>query len=381
VSLRSNSPAKYTFRKRTNFAIAILSEMAAPLFRIAAKLCSGLGPSPPEEWRRGVLLGAGHIGDVLYCTASLQSLKEGLPRCIWHFVAPPPVSEVLANNPHIASCVPTLASLNSSTKIDVVICYNSGAYWRETIQAVRMGIPNRVGYTHKGFSGLVTHPITINYPQPYPAYFRDLVAQLTGRIPDWSLRPRIYPDTQDELAADVIWNEGKLDPTRPVVACFATSRQPSGVWPAKKFAETLAGVESNGEYRTVLCGTAADEKVLKELKLRFNLRAPIIAGRLNLRSLGCFLRRCAVVLCPDSGPRHIANAVGTPVVFVSNIAVGRVETGGYVGTETDVAPNSENVPVTKQEEMFKLLKPEFVAATVRSSFKNLKRGSGSDLIV
>jgi ADP-heptose:LPS heptosyltransferase len=229
-----------------------------------------------------------------------------------------------------------------------------------------LGIPNRVGYTHKGFSGLVTHPITINYPQPYPAYFRDLVAQLTGRIPDWSLRPTIYPDKQDESAAQLIWGEVNLDSTRPVVACFATSRQPSGVWPAQKFAETLACVESDGKYETVLCGTAADEKVLKELKLLFNLRAPIIAGRLNLRSLGCFLRRCAVVLCPDSGPRHIASAVGTCAVFIRNLAVRRIETGVYLEKEVDVVPDLECVRPDEQPHAFSLLKPSEVAARVLS---------------
>ncbi len=89
-----------------------------------------------------------------------------------------------------------------------------------------------------------------------------------------------------------------------------------------------------------------------------------MAGDLRLLPLACFLQRCAVVLCPDSGPRHLANAVGTPVVFVRNIAVGKVETGVYCETEIDVAPGLERVSLSKQQTAFAMLTPESVASRV-----------------
>ena len=49
------------------------------------------------------------------------------------------------------------------------------------------------------------------------------------------------------------------------------------------------------------------------------------------------MKRCSLVFCPDSGPRHIANAVGTPVVFVRNLFSDRVETGSYCSNEWDLA--------------------------------------------
>ncbi len=136
------------------------------------------------------MLGADHIGDVLYNTGSLPALAEGFPNCDGIMSPRRPRAAVLANNPSINSCVAKLDLLKS---VDVAICYNSGGYWRDLLKVVGQRIPNRVGYVHKGFSALVTHPVGIDYPQPYPAYFRDLVAQITGRTPDWSLRPKIYP--------------------------------------------------------------------------------------------------------------------------------------------------------------------------------------------
>ena len=246
-----------------------------------------------------------------------------------------------------------------------MICYNSAGYWRELIQAAVLRIPNRVAYTHKGFSGLVTFPIAIDFPQPYPAYFRDLVAQLTGRAPNWSLRPEIYPDATDEAKAKVAWDDGGFDDREAGGRMLLDQPAEVGCLAAGEICCDHRASGRRWVLQTVLCGTTSDEPLLKELKERFGLRSHILAGNLGLLSLGCFLRRCAVVLCPDSGPRHLANAVKTPVVFVRNLSVRKIETGAYSNTELDVASSSECVPVSLQSRVASLLRPEDVAMRVR----------------
>ncbi|MEO8044795.1 MAG: glycosyltransferase family 9 protein, partial [Spartobacteria bacterium] len=118
----------------------------------------------------------------------------------------------------------------------------------------------------------------------------------------------------------------------------------------------------------------SDAALLEALKAEFGLQAVMLTGQLGLLSLGFFLRKCAVVLCPDSGPRHLANAVETPVVFVRNFAVGRIETGAYCETEIDAAPPElERVVATDQVSAFERLSPENVAEFVR------QRVPGTDL--
>ncbi len=330
--MRSSPVNPATFRDRRNLRLARLSERVAPLLENGRTLFMPQRHStPPAAWRRGILVGADHIGDVLYNTASLPALAEALPECEWHFVARPPTSEILANNPFIKSCV---ASTESLGPIDVAICYNSGGYWRELIKATRLGIPNRVGYVHKGFSALVTEPVQLNYPQPFPAYFRELVAQLINKAPTWPLRPRVYPSAADESSADELWRELELDPTRPIIACFVTSRQSRGVLPSRKFAEAIRELEKDPDIQTVLLGAAGDKTILAELKASFHLKAIIAAGGLRLLPLVCFLRKCALVFSTDSGPRHLANAAGVRVVYFRNISFSKVEAGRYCETES-----------------------------------------------
>lgn len=359
-------PDRTSFRDSANYQVAFLSEIAAPVIRGVTALRQLAAPSPPAAWRRALLLGASHIGDVLYNTASLPALQRGLPQCEWFHAAPPLSASVLTDNPYLAGTCDPRDWAARAPEFDAIVCYNSGAAWRETIATWRRGIPNRAAYVHKGFSALVTHPIPIRRPQSYPAYFRDLVSHLTGLAPDWPLRPLVYPGDSHEHEAAELWREFALG-SRPVVAAFVTSRQPTGVWPAGKFGEALHALHQRADCDSVLLGSTEDEAALITVRNSARIPSQIAAGRLSLLGLVSFLRRCRIALATDSGPRHLANAAAIPVCFVPNLAVAKIETGAYLDTEIDLAPDLESVPSVDQPAAFARIEPRRVAEIVAST--------------
>lgn len=340
-------PDRTPFRKRANWLIAVGVEMASPLLRAYGRLKTGPS-SPARQWRKALIIGDNHIGDVLYRSASLEHLKAGLPECELHYLTAPGSACVLEGNPALASVLPWQRSDSpldlapehyaalKAMRFDAALCTNCIKYWPELLLALRLGIPNRAGYVYKGFSGWVTIPLPIRYPQPFAAYFRDYIAALTGRNPDWLPRPVIYTGKRDQDEADTLWEKLQLGRHPHVTASFMTSRQPAGVWSGSKFGETLRALRRKRDTHIVLCGAAADQTVLATVNKDFNLDADVVAGDLGIRALCCFLRRCSVVLTSDSGPRHIANAAGVPVVFVRNVWFNATEAGAYVDTETDL---------------------------------------------
>jgi len=327
--------------------MAVAIEALGPLLSAYARAKTGPS-SDPRQWRKALILGANHLGDVLYRSASLEHLKAGLPDCEFHYLTAPGSAVILEGNPALAGIFPWVRSDSSldlapqhfatlkAMRFDAAVCTNSGMYWRDLLLAIRLGIPNRVGHTDKGFSGLVTFPIPIRRPQPFAAYFRDYVAILTGRSPHWPPRPVIYTNERDQAEADALWAKLRLDRHPHVTASFMTSRQPTGIWPSGRFGEALRALRRKRDTHVVLCGAADDEALLVGVNRDFGLEADIVAGSLGIRALCCFLRRCSVVLTSDSGPRHIANAAGVPVVFVRNVWFNAVEAGAYVDTETDL---------------------------------------------
>jgi ADP-heptose:LPS heptosyltransferase len=215
-----------------------------------------------------------------------------------------------------------------------------------------------VAFTHKGLSGIVTHPVDIVYPSPFPAYVRQMVAEITDLAPDWPLRPLVYPDERDEREADEVWRALAPASTESVIACFLASRQPLGVWPPERFAKVLRETVARRPARIVLFGGPADAALLDRMSAIIGeQRATRVVG-VGLLALVRILARCALVVSTDSGPRHLANAAGVPVVFVRNLNASRIETGSYCNTEYDMAGSEEWVSRERQGTAFESVRAE-----------------------
>jgi ADP-heptose:LPS heptosyltransferase len=366
-------PSPKPFRKRSYWFIAIAVEAAAAPLRVYARMKTGPA-TEPRRWRKALIIGDNHIGDLLYRSASLERLKAGLPDCELYYLTTPGSSRIIEGNPAITRILPWARSDSPldlaaehyaelrAMRFDAALCTNCIKYWPELLLALRLGIPNRAGYIHKGFSAWVTRPIAIRFPQSYPAYFREYAAGLTAQHPDWPLRPVIYTNAKDEAAAAEIWTRLKLDRHRRLLACFMTTRQPTGVWRPANFGKALRLLRDRAGI--VLCGDSSDRALLENVNREFQLDADIAAGDLDLRALACFLRRFHAVLTTDSGPRHIANAAGAPVFFFRNLRSDPVETGAYLESETDFCPPREWMHREEHDAVLDAISPETVASAI-----------------
>jgi len=340
----------------------MLSEWAAPVLRPLARARCG-PPTPPADWRRLVILGSSHIGDVLFRTASLPALRRALPRCHITYACEPLAAELLATNPNIDATL-TLRRVGDLEGFDAALCTNHIAYHTELVMATLAAIPNRVAFVHKGFSALATWPVRAHYPRPAAAYTRAMVAAVTGTEPTWPLTPQVFLTADDAREADAGLPTQEIDTARPLIACTLTNRQPrTRTWPVTAYLRTLEILARDTGAAIVLCGSADDAPLLHDAAAACAAPCRVLTG-LRVRAFAAFLRRCDVLLCTDSGPRHIANAVGTPVVFVRSLNVSRVEIGAYCDTEVDVCGDDEWLSPTAQDAALAHLHPHHVAALV-----------------
>src|SRR3989442_4064753 len=93
------------FRKFYNYQLGLVSEILAPLLRMASRTMAPCPSSPPTSWKRGLIIGHTRIGDVLLRTCSLEPLKRGLPDCEWHYLATADSMEILRHTPCLTSVV------------------------------------------------------------------------------------------------------------------------------------------------------------------------------------------------------------------------------------------------------------------------------------
>lgn len=371
-----------------NYAIAVASEALAPALRLGARALVPRAPAAPGAWRTGLILGNGHIGDVLYRTCSLEHLAAQLAGCRWSYLTTPFAAPVLLSNPALhevlplqqsaspASIEPRAVSELRARRFDAVLCSESVRHHEALLLALRLGIPNRAAFTHRGLSGLTTHGVPLPAAIPRPAQFRRMVETITG-VPDPSpLRPRVHYTPGDARAAAGEWFRLGLDGARVVIASAVTTRQRAAALPPAFFRDILARALSLApDARILLIGSADDAATLQALAAELGERAVVSAGHLPIRAIVPLLARALAFLGNDSAPRHLANAAGIPVMFVRNMCGSAAETGRYCPTEVDVAPPGEYLSPTAMERALDRVDRAAVASALAE--RALRRASGT----
>jgi heptosyltransferase-2 len=92
---------------------------------------------------------------------------------------------------------------------------------------------------------------------------------------------------------------------------------PAKRWPAEKFVRAAVEIRKRTQSECLVFGGANDKPITSEIVSRLKnggCPAQDLAGKTSLRELMALLRLCRVLLTNDSGPMHVAAALGMPVV-------------------------------------------------------------------
>jgi ADP-heptose:LPS heptosyltransferase len=100
---------------------------------------------------------------------------------------------------------------------------------------------------------------------------------------------------------------------RPVVAIAPGARRSCNLWPTDRFEAVASCLTASGK-RVVLIGSADDHSMCEQIISHAGAGAINLAGRLSLTETCAMLRRCDLLICVDSGPQHLAAAMGTVCV-------------------------------------------------------------------
>ncbi|HOL68146.1 MAG TPA: glycosyltransferase family 9 protein, partial [bacterium] len=92
---------------------------------------------------------------------------------------------------------------------------------------------------------------------------------------------------------------------------------PGKRWPLEKFAQTGRQLIEEYEARIGIIGGAAEKTLAAELALAIGQQKVVnLAGTTSVRELAALLERCDLLVTNDTGPMHLAVAVGCPVVAI-----------------------------------------------------------------
>ena len=111
------------------------------------------------------------------------------------------------------------------------------------------------------------------------------------------------------------WAAGQLPGDQPTLLVSPCSSHPLRNWRPERYAAVADHAAARG-WRVVLCGgrSALERETADAILATMRQPALDLVGKDTLKQLLALLARAQLVLTPDSGPTHLANAMGTPVL-------------------------------------------------------------------
>mgnify|MGYP001421906981 CR=1 FL=1 len=124
----------------------------------------------------------------------------------------------------------------------------------------------------------------------------------------------INPESE-KWVTDLLKHEGigkvdKLLALHPGASCI------SKIWPVERFAEAGHRLSQKYGFKILIVAGPKDLKYAEALIKHLQLPVINLAGKASVTQLASLLKRCALFISNDSGPVHIASALGTPVISI-----------------------------------------------------------------
>lgn len=288
-------------------------------------------PPPPERLARVGLVKLGAIGDVVNTLPLVNRLRAGLPRARICWVIGPAAHALVAGHPAVDEFLvidvrrprtfPAFLRALRARRLDAAI--DLQRIFKSGLLTALSGAPLRLGFDRartKEASFLFTnHRLPAN-PRPGVTVAQYLeFADWLGLPPapvEWRLPLDPWPEDGQELSAAA----GRAGPR---VALVVGASKPANRWPAERWGALAARLEAEVGARAVLVGGPGDRPLAERAlaAARASGGRPLdTVGHLSLRRTAGLLAACDLVVAADTGPLHIAVAVGSPVLSLFGAA-------------------------------------------------------------
>ncbi len=178
------------------------------------------------------------------------------------------------------------------------------------------GVPVRIGYRARG-AWLLTQSIPDRRHEGLQHEARNALDVLKPFGITADAEPGIFEVfAEDERQAQQALGAAGADPSGEFVVFHAGSSSVSKCWPKERFAALGRLMRDRWGAAVVLVGDARHAGLGAEIRRAVGEGCADLTGKTSLECLGAILRRAKVFISNDSGPVHLAAAVGARVVSI-----------------------------------------------------------------
>ncbi len=276
-----------------------------------------------ESTRSVLVISLKRVGDAVLSIPAFRAIKQNLPKCQVTVFADAYIMDILEEIPYVDAVVPYSKRSTFLEKAKSVrkLSYNSfdlavdltcdytfeGALWTWLSRA-----KFRVGYDiwERGF--------LFNLPVQHdkgPVHAIDEISNIVKKIgletKDKTLK--IKPSKEARDAVQKFLREKGIKNRGPIIGIHPGGYYLTQRWLSERFAEVADNAVEKHSAHIVLMGGSEEEEIIQQIKTQ-RIHPSIVFFNQPLGDLLALIQSCRLLICNNSGPLHMAAALGTPTV-------------------------------------------------------------------
>ncbi|MBI1841700.1 MAG: lipopolysaccharide heptosyltransferase II [Verrucomicrobia bacterium] len=314
-------------------------------------------PFPASEPSAILVRGVNWLGDAVMTTPALLRLRDRFPRARITLFTPQKLADLWTGFPGVDEVIAFAADSSllrearrlRARRFDLGIALPNSL--RSALELWLGRARERLGFAGNGRSPLLTRaaarpvaeermikrsaeeirrsllipvmPPAISPEAHHVHHYLRLMAEVGASMDPIAPRLRVFPEELARFEQSFI--PAPSGPQGPLLGLNPGAEYgPAKRWPEERFVETAARVHQATRCRWILFGGPGDRAltdriasgIAERLSIRGTSPSPVVnlAGRTDLRELMAGMASCRAVLTNDSGPMHVAAALGTPVI-------------------------------------------------------------------
>jgi len=265
------------------------------------------------------------VGDVIFSSPIFKALKKKFSQSHIACLAVPRVKDILESIP----------------ELDEIIIYDEKGIHKDPFSKLKLiqslkgrkfdaafllhrsltralfvffaGIPIRVGYAAKGRGIFLTHKVKSLAKGAHRSDHYLNVIESFG-IPVTDRRCHLAVNAEAKRFVDEIFKKEGIGPQEPFIVLNPGGNWDLKRWPLDKFSQLIDRLYEEFKLKIIIAGAKQDIELVDTIVQRARFKPIVLTGQTDLKQLMAMLAKADLVISADSGPLHIANAVGTKTI-------------------------------------------------------------------
>jgi heptosyltransferase-2 len=303
----------------------------------------------PKYIRRILVIRIGGIGDVVTATPALRALRNRFPNAHISLMVTAPGEQIISGSPwvdefiiyselyrsqnifkiittpHLLSQLFQLSKRLFFGRFDMLVAFHSLYGLKYTFKPLLVTLfarPRiRAGVYEKNLPGLGFF-LNIKTPEDflefkhYTKRFLELIEALGGDGSDQ--KTEVWVEENDKKFAREFFKEKGVSDDTVLIGIHPSGNPYAPIrttWPSERFRELADILNEKYGARIIITGSKKDVSLVNSISSSMKI-PPLTLTNASIKQFACVLKRCNLFIGNDSGPMHIAVAMGVPTIGI-----------------------------------------------------------------